>query len=561
MLITQHLLPWLSRVRLDAISATDQRIDIELTTTQAEATCPLCGTCSRSVHSRYDRTVADLAWTSTPVQLSIHTRRFFCRNPTCVRIIFTERLPTLVAPSARRSRRLATEQRHLALDQGGEAGARTATRQGMPVSPRTMMRLIKRTPMAQQPTPRVLGVDDFAFRKGQTYGTILVDLERHQPVDMLPDRSAASLQTWLEQHPGVAIITRDRGADYADGAKRGAPDALQVADRFHLLQNLRELAQRLFERHHWVLKYAMGDAESTGQPEPTPTAAPDETTQPQPALPAPRTHLQRVSVQRRAARVDRYTSIQGLHAQGFGIRAIARQLRLSRRTVRRMIGAASFPEQSTRPHRPSKLDAHQEYLRAQLRLGHANATALWRALRDQHGYTGSRSLVAGWVAQNRQLCPPPTNETRCRQRGRPPTTAAPPPPATRGMSARQAAWLLIQRADEVAEEHHIVIARLCEQCADIQISYPLIQEFLRIVRERHPDALDGWVLRASEQGIAELRSFAAGLRRDSAAVRAALSTPLSNAQVEGQINRLKCIKRTGYGRAKFELLHQRVLAR
>ncbi len=560
MLISQHLVPWLSRVRLDTISATDQQINLELTTTQVEAPCPACGQPSQSIHSHYDRAVADLAWANTPVRISIHSRRFFCRNSACARVIFTERLPTLVAPSARRSYRLAVEQRQLALDQGGEAGARTATRQGIPVSSRTMLRLVKRTPLALQPTPRLLGVDDFAFRKGQTYGTILVDLERHQPVDLLPDRSAASLQAWLECHPGIAIITRDRGADYAEGARRGAPDAQQVADRFHLLQNLRDMVQRLLERHHRVLKHTAVSVEAPGSSEATRTTIPDALT-PLPSAIAPRTRAQQVSMQRRAARIDSYTLIHELQAQGFSRRAIARQLRLSRRTVQRMIGAASFPEQSARAHRPSKLAAHQGYLRAQLQLGNANASALWRALRDQHDYTGSRSLVAGWVAQNRQLCPPLTNETRRQQRGRPPATVAAPPPTKRLMSARQAAWLLIQRADDVAVEHQRLIARFCEDCPDMQTAYPLAQEFLRIVRERHPDALDGWIKRASACGIAELRRFAAGLSRDYAAVRAALSTPLSNAQVEGQINRLKCIKRTGYGRAKFELLRQRVLAR
>jgi transposase len=561
-MVTNLLLPWLPGFRLDDITMTDQTIDLKLTAVNLEVVCPCCNQPSCAIHSHYDRTITDLPWAHIQVRLRARVRKFFCRNRACPRKVFTERFPQFVASSSRRTQRLATEQRQLALEQGGEAAARTAARQGMPLSPRTLLRLVRRTPRAALPTPRILGVDDFAFRKGQTYGTLLVDLELHAPIDMLADRSAASLARWLEQHPGVEIISRDRAPDYIDGATRGAPQAIQVADRFHLLQNLREATQRLLERHQAALRSASASPSTTDAaansdlpPASTPGA---ETVTTVPAT-EPLTRAERVRQERRASRLARYTEGRALQMQGHGIRAIAGRLGLSRQTVRRILRADQFPEQASRHVRASKLDPHIPYLEQQLLAGNDNARALWRELRDNHGYAGSRTLVSTWVARHRYLCPAEPI-VRAPRRGRPPATAAPASPPVRTLSARQAAWLLVRRPDELEVEDGMIVERLCQICPDIQIAYPLVQEFMRIVRERHRDALDSWVCRASTSGIAELLSFASGLRRDHAAVAAALTLPFSNGQVEGQVNRLKLIKRSGYGRAKFDLLRQRVLA-
>jgi transposase len=579
-MLTDLLFPWLPGLRLDALAVVDDQIELTLTTSEAAAACPRCAQPSTTIHSHYRRTAADLPWAGAVVRLRLHVRKFFCRNRACAQAIFTERLPHLLAPFARRTQRLQQEQRHLGLDLGGEAGARTAHRQGMPASPDTLLRLVRRAPPNERPTPTALGIDDFARRKGRTYGTILVDLDTHVPVDLLEDRTAATVERWLQQHPGVAYISRDRAPEYADGATRGAPDAVQVADRFHLLQNVREVLERLLERHQAALQAAAAPpapAETAAAlpdaAEPPPAAVQDDGAAPLPGsvaagppdelVPSGRTNQ---PAQRRAAsrerRWARFTAVRELHAAGVSIREIARRLGLARETVQHFVRADAFPERATRPPIPSKLDCYLPYLREQLAAGQDNGTQLWRDLRDQHGYTGSRALVAAWVARHRHLVPTPTAAVaKPRRRGRPPAPPGAVPPAPpRRWSIRQAAWLLVRRPTELDADEQGLVERLCATCPDVQVGYHLAQEFIGMVRARASEVFDGWLERAAASGVPELHSFVAGVRRDYAAVAAALVLPYSNGQVEGQITRLKLIKRAMYGRANFDLLRQRVLA-
>lgn len=528
------LLPDASCVKLDEIVVQDQAIVLCVSTIQPEATCPHCGCASQRVHSRYKRKPSDLPCAGYRVQHQLTIRRFFCENASCDHLTFAERLPTVVAPYARRTNRLTRILRYVAFQVGGELGAQLLSRIGMPTSPDTLLRLIRRAPEQSKPPPRVLGVDDWAFRKGHSYGTILVDLELQKVVDLLPERNARALSRWLKAHPGVEIISRDRGADYIKGAAEGAPEAIQVADRWHLLKNLRDALERLLHRKTVSLRSA---AKAIRQLKQAPIVCGSR-----PETASKLTRLERDKLAQRGKRKARFDAVKTLHSQDVSIREIARRFGMSRVTVVKYVEADTCPWYPERRALPSKLDPYVPYLQQRWQDGCHNASQLWREICDQ-GFSGSRGLVAVWAAKHRKS-------------GHFLKTSG---PSRAGLTPSHTAWLLVKAEDKLKDDEKLVLNQLCETDDQISKAYELAQGFVQMIHKRMPENLPLWLAAVTESGIGTLQRFANGLRQDLEAVTAALTLPWSNGQVEGQVNRLKLIKRQMYGRANFDLLRKRVL--
>jgi len=527
------------------IQASPDLLHVVARGTRPGGRCPDCGRASRAVHSTYRRHPADLPSLGRAVRIDLNVRRFYCCNLACARRTFAEPLPELVMPHACRTRRLAEAQARVGVALSGNGAAHLLAHLSMPASADTVLRLVQHLPLPEeQVRPRIIGVDDWAVRKGRTYGTIVVDLERRRVLDLLPDTAAETLADWLRDRPGIEAVARDRSTEYARGIALGAPTATQVADRWHLLANMRQVLER------WL---AGAQARLRGLPLPPGSEAPGDAPQ-QAALrtrPFPRSAPEVTArAGRRARKLALYEEVRRRRAAGETLLAISQAVGLAVNTVRKYAYAESFPIPDRQRPWPSILDPYLAHLQARFAAGCRSAKVLWRELQAM-GFSGTDKQVERWLTQQRTA----------------------PGPAWPGHlpvlpSATRLAWLLIQPSAALSAADAATTARV-EQDGEVAIVAGLARRFTALIRARGVNqkldadvalaALEAWLADARACGVHAIETFAAGLELDGVAVRAALTLPWSSGQAEGQITRLKLIKRQGYGRASADLLRRRVL--
>ena len=486
--------------------------------------------------------------------LRLHLGRWRCRNAVCERRIFTEPLSKVCAPYAQQTKRAGEIISAVGRALGGRPGQRLMRRLGIQVSADTLIRQVKRAARlpALPQLIRVLGVDDWAWCKGQTFGTILVDLERRQVVDLLPTRSADSLGEWLAQHPEVTTVSRDRQGVYAEGARRGAPEAVQVADSFHLVLNLTQAVERELAVNRRQLRIVSPSA-------PELPSSPTEEVKSQTNQIRVRSSIvmQQMEVARqRRQKLELFRTIKQMRAAGMKVSQIARQLGLCRRRIDKWIQLDELLERNRMQPRPGMPESFRDYLRQRWEAGCRHGRTLFAEIRKL-GYGGCYSGLAKFLSPWRQ----PKAETRravCTFPGAPQLEAT-TLTASRQLSPQVAAGLLARMPAELTSRQAQIVDTLKRQCPGFAVMRKLVFGFRAILRGGKVTTLHRWMEQARKTGIHSLVRFVRTLKQDLSAVEAAVSEPWSNGPVEGQLNRLKMLKRQMYGRAGIELLRARLL--
>ena len=528
------LFPQFASVRVLSVAAGEDGVVFTVQSVESSAACPRCGVVSSRTHGGYRRWLVDAPVAGQRVRIVVAVRRFRCMDEGCAAVTFAEQISGLTGPFARFTPAARGQLSVIALALAGRAGARVSTRLGLSVAKDTLIRLIRSLPVAAAGTVVRLGVDDFALRRGHVYGTVLIDMDTHRPVDVLPDREAETFAAWLREHPGTEVVCRDRSGAYARAVAAAAPDAVQVADRFHLWQNLCEAVSATVSAHHGCLRDGPGPRPEPPPPAPTPPAA----------LTAPRPQ-QRLATRTR----ERFDLVHGLLQAGYSRSAISRELNLDRQTVRRFADATRVEQVLVKVENwPSKLDAFTDVVGQGWNSGH-NAAQITAHLRGL-GYTGTDRTVQRYLAVYRtpgasRRYPDPTRRPA-------PNTAPIPKP---GKISR---WLL-SHPEHLAQDEADQLDQLLPRCAHLHRLHTHIRSFAAIMTQLRGAEIHAWITAAEAEDLPHLASFANGLRRDLPAVINGLSLPHSSGAVEGNVNRIKTLKRSMYGRAGFDLLRARVL--
>ncbi|WP_308250603.1 ISL3 family transposase [Nonomuraea rhizosphaerae] len=496
-------------------------------TSTTTAACPTCGTVSDRRHGGYRRRLADLAVAGCRTVISLLVSRFACRAAECPRKTFVEQVDGLTEPFARRTPLLRRLLERVVLATGGRPAARLTAHLAVTASANSLLRLIRKLPdKVVGSAPRVLGVDDFATRKGHIYATILVDMETGERVDVLPDRTADTFAAWLRAHPGVQLVCRDRGGAYAEAVRSAAPDAVQVADRFHVWKNLCDAVDKCVAAHRVCLAETAAEvADQDG----TPSTA----DQPAPVPP-------QVEGRRAATRRERHAAVHALLDKGVGISAIAQALGLDRKTVRRYAQAPSPQDMLSGPvRRGTCVDAFLPYLHQRWNEGCTDTARLFAEIQRQ-GYQGSKRTLRRHFQDLR-------------------AGGVPAPKAGEELTVRRATRLLTSHPDHLDEAGTLRLKKLRARCPELDAVAGCVAAFATMMTNRNGHLLSEWLHQAEATGFQPLRSLVRGLRQDFDAVTAGLTLDWNSGRVEGNVNRIKRIKRDGYGRAGFDLLRLQIL--
>jgi transposase len=501
--------------------------------------CPECHQPSARIHGHYQRTVADLPCAGRNVILALTVRKFVCTVPHCPRKIFTERLPGLVESYARMTPRLIALVQAFGLATGGRLGTRLADRAAIATTPTTLLRHLMQLPPLMARVVRILGVDDWSWKKGRRSGTILVDLERRKIIDLLPDRSRETFAQWLREHPKVEIISRDRGTDYAAAAREAAPQARQIADRFHLVRNLADVLEQVLARCRAEIRQKQHEL------------FPELPASPTRPLPHPKTWKQQPPQQmerkyqaHRSEREDRFRHMMELRAQGLFFSEIARRVGMGERSVRQWVKQGG-PPLHRRPGRRSIFDPYAAYVLSRWQAGVHDGQQLFEEIQAR-GFKGTARLVRRFLQTLREKRRPLTDLT--------------PAPLSERFSVRKAVWLFIREQTTLTTQEQEDLTFIRQASPTAEASYGLVQDFLTMVRKREGERLDTWIEAAQQSAISELQSFVTGLLKDKDAVVAGLTLPVSQWASRGPGPEARnLVKRSMFGRAKLPLLRQRLL--
>jgi hypothetical protein len=457
--LTYLLFPHLGGLELDRVEDLGDLVRLVARTRTSPVTCPECGEPAARVHDRYWRRLQDLSCCGRPVQVVLQVRRFICDNPACVVATFAEQVAGLTAKHQRRTAGLRSLLERVALALAGRAGSRLARVLGAIVSRCTLIRLIRALPDPEIGKVAVLGVDDWAKRRGQSYASVLLDMDSRRVIDILPDREAGTFADWLRAHPGVQLICRDRAGSYALGAREGAPDAQQVADRWHMWDDLGEYVKKTVAAHHGCIKEhyaALEQAAADQAPGPQQTAGQ-----------ATAAHAENRARVVRAR--QRYEQVQKLKAEGKRIAAITRELRLAPGTVRRYFHAESAGElvAASLAGWPSMLDDYKPHLHRRWNEGCTNIGQLHREVKAL-GFRGSYATGYAYLAP-------------CQGKAAPP--AVPGPPKVRHITS----WIR-RHPDNLDAGEQLKLTQVRAACPYLDALRGHVEEFAKMLTGRHGEA-------------------------------------------------------------------------